>query len=260
MVDNSDYVKIVRLPGGRLLVVARRIKAEASKRGLVAIATACAHAEALATKRIELEARYLGRGSSGRVEAGRLDTLIDGALHSIHHTCANAEAREAISPKKARAARKLRAAFFPVSVTAVTQVNYEEQLAQLERIIAHTKQADIKKAIETLALEDEVAVLVDKRAAYELAIQREVQDITYRDVQALRRESHEALCSVVILVLAATLDLKDEAQAAARAALLAPMEEQASIVTAQRRSKGPRTDIDPATDREQPIDPSLVDG
>jgi hypothetical protein len=262
MIESSDYMSLVRLPGGRQLVVVRRMKEVAPGLKLAALSAALQRAEALITERIALEARFVAQrdAGSGRVEGGELDRLIDTACGIIDRTCETALEGERINPAKAKHARTLRAALFPAGLAAVVRVSYEEELAQLIRIKEALGAKEIKAALSALALKDESQLILDNLDAYEAAIKRAGGQVHFKDLAALRRRCHEAMCLVVATVLSTLYDPSDAAHVDGRARLLAPLDEQVSVVRAQRRARGPRTDLDPVTGDELPIDSSLSEG
>ena len=262
MIESSDYMSLARLPGGRQLVVVRRMMEVARPLKLAALIAALQRAEALTTDRIALEARFVAQRDAGsaRVEGGELDQLIDTACGIIDRTCETALVGERINPAKAKHARALRAALFPAGLAAVVKVSYEEELAQLIRIKAALGGKEVEAALGALALKDEAQLILDNIDAYEEAIKRASGQVTFKDVVARRRECHEALCLVVAMVLSAFYDPADAAHVEGRARLLAPLDEQVSVMRAQRRARTPRTDLDPKTGEERPIDPSLSEG
>ena len=257
MIEASSYVEIPRLPGGRALVVSRRIKEIARGLGASAVVAACEQAEGLCEQRTRVEAAFVVARSAGeaREDAGALDALLDTACGSIYRSCESAESGAAVAPLKAQHARKLRAACFPAGLAAVTRVTYEEEFAQLTRIKGVLGEADIKAALAALALDEEAAAILDNLDAYEQAIRHQGRATTFKDVVAARRAAHDALCQLVANILVAYPD----PAAAERAALLAPLVEQVRIVRVQRRANAARTDLNPATGDEQPIEPALAE-
>lgn len=257
MIEASDYVDLPQLPAGRQWVVVRAIKEVARGLKAKAVVGACEDAEGLCERRVQVEAGFvLARGAGeAREEAGELDALLDTACGSIYRACVSAEEGAAAAPAKAAHARKLRVACFPAGLAAVTKVSYEDEVAQLARIKAALGEADLKAAVAALALGEEVATVLNSLDDYEQAIKRQGPAVTFKDVRAARRAAHNALCQLVAHILVAY----PNPESADRAALLAPLIAQVNVVRAQRRADAARTDLDPATGGERPIDPALAE-
>jgi hypothetical protein len=249
-----DFLRILRLPVGRQLLVINQITTLAQARQLTSVVDKCEASRARLAERLKLEARYAAQRAAGktRVDAGPLDALLDDACAAIHDVC-QTQSRRSSSPAKARHAELLLTICFPAGLAPVVSASYEQQFAQLTRIAAALSEAEPQAALAALALAEEADTITANLAAYEQAIAQLANLVTDKDLRAIRDATHADLCAIVAMILGQFHSHEDPDHAAARAELLAPLRTQEAILTASRRARKPITDLDPDTGEERPV-------
>lgn len=183
--------------------------------------------------------------SRARPELRDTDLSADGYASTICSRVKDAHKGRKKGDPVIEGARQLLSRLFPSGLTAVTQINYEDELVELDRIVTALEgpeaswvdPLDLAKPLAGLK-----AVLVDYRdgvnAPTKLAIE-------YKSVQAARVASHRGMLAVIAKI-AGQYSGSTPAHDAARAELMQPLLEAVEAQQAQRARH--------ATDEEEEVE------
>lgn len=260
MSDASERINQIKLPAGRGAYAVRQVKEAASDHNLPDVVARCVLAEGayVTQDRAEVTWGVVQQQGTAREEAGALDRQIDSVIQITYDTC-QAQRRLAVvgivSPH-AEAADLIIRRCFPLGAQAITNSPYEVEALKLREIVEAFADPEVAAAAQLLGVSAHLQFIADNAAAYEVLTKRLSAQMTGRQLAIIRDHAHDELCELIALILAQT---PGDALAPARSALLAPIDQQSSILRAQRKARRPTTDLDPATGDERPLSPIAED-
>jgi hypothetical protein len=260
MSDASERINQIKLPAGRGAYAVRRVKEAASNHNLPDVVARCELTEAayVAQDRAEVAWGVVQRQGTAREEASALDRQIDSVIQSTYDTC-QAQRKLAvagITSPHAEAADLIIRRCFPLGTRPITYSPYEVEALKLREIAEAFADPKVAAAAQLLGVSAHLQFIADNAAAYEAFSKRVSAQMTSRQLAILRDHAHDELCELIALILAQT---PGDALAPVRAALLSPIDQQSSILRAQRKARRLTTDIDPATGDERPLSPLAED-
>jgi hypothetical protein len=249
----SDVIELVQLPVGRCQVALLACAEIAAARGVPELQARCEAVAGRAARQLELELDWRATRDKGqtREAASALDKLLDGMVMSIELACqAPLRAAQAgLKTPATEAAARLYPAILPLGAGSVVKGSYEDQYTLMRSLVDRAGQGTAPQDAALLGVDVYIQVISDKLDDYKVAIRRAGRPIVFRDVSAGRAQLHEEVCELWALALARTYG-DDPGAMDLRAALLAPLTEQLSIVRAARAARVQPTDLDPATGDE----------
>ncbi|MBA2664442.1 MAG: hypothetical protein H0U74_19300 [Bradymonadaceae bacterium] len=251
--SNARYVKSYKLSVGRRLVsllamlgAARRFNdAEIEVQAEEAIA----HDRSVRTLLTVWQRDR--KGSHGtRPEAVRIDNQLDRAMSACHgHTRNILRSMDAEEPV-AIVAREFDEAFFTDGPGAITGLQFEDQLAAVEELIARWRSPAWQDKIAMLGLEMFVSRVEALVGPYREAIQNPTsRTITWSKLRAADHDGQENLLAVVARIVG-TWGKASEEHVERRLAYLAVFNDQNERIASYRRRRRKAPDIDPDTGRE----------
>lgn len=228
------YSKNTQLSPGRARVALDQLLAVAIAMQLNDLARACREGLALAARLVELVAkRRAQRTTRGGGEAKTVDRKMDKLIRALCRRLedlADSLEDEALGERAAELVEQL----FPKGYYAVTSLPYEDELAEVTRIIKVFTEGEAAADVAAL----ELGMLVDRidrlLPAYAEALELR-QLVTAGDVRSARDEMHAATCAVVAFVL---FHFRKPEEEEVRARLLAPFDDQYARAAEARKRKG----------------------
>lgn len=247
----ANYIDLKRMPTGRHAYALTEVLARTEHAGLSAMSAAVEEAQKTAeeTLQMELEWRHVlnARKTTARGDAVAIDRLVDAQIVAIHKALESDRVGDPGDPV-VDAAEQVLTLLFPDGPGAITNLEFEEQLGRMDAIFTLVDQ-QLTAPVQTLGLGrklDRLKRLVDE-FRQELGA-GPAHALTYDDVKAQRAQLHEATCQAIAAILYLAPD------AATRAELLAPIDDQQRRVTEARRRHAPVSDVDPETGEELQAD------
>lgn len=242
----ADYIDLKRMPAGRHAYALAEVQARATGATLAAVEPAKRVADE--TLEVELQWRHVlsARKSRARGDAVAVDRQVDAQIVAIHKGLESDLVGDPGDPM-VDAASKVLTLLFPDGPGAVTGLEFEEQLGRMDAMLKLLDQ-DLAAQVQTLGLARKIVRL--KRLVEEFRLElgaRVDHALSFDDVKAQRELLHEATCQAVAAILHLAPD------AATRAELLEPLDDQQRRVSEARRRHSQPTDVDPLTGEELPV-------
>jgi len=213
---------------------------------------------------LELDWRGYRRATEYGAEAQQIDYELDRAVSALHAVLTATVDLHGASSARGVRARLVIERLFPKGVRHVIHLPYHEEDHTVNAMLERTRsEPELVEAVRELDLGPVIARVTEVHARYRQALPRRSHAVTFEQVQAARREGHELLAEVVVLVRGVLLrgGLEEHHAAQLEAALREVLRQNAAIKRSyQRRRRA--TDVDPETgaDVEEEGDDGEVEG
>jgi len=199
---------------------------------------------------LELDWRGHQRVKEYGAEAQRIDYELDRAVGALHAVLTATVDLHGASSTRGVHARLMIDRLFPKGVRHVIHLAFHEEEHMVNAMLERTRsEPELVEAVRELELGPVIERVTELHARYRLALPRKPSKaVTYEQVQAARREGHELLCEVVVLVRGVLLrgGLEEHQVAQLDAALREVLRQNEAIKRPYRR-RGLETDVDPET-------------
>ena len=248
----SDLVRLSVFTTGRALFVLKLLSEMDTIIRRPALLRAIQRAQAAANAARSLNLKWwtqLGR-SGARGRASEIDNDIDRNLGAIGSRCRSLVDALGADDDLGGQAVDFMERWFPQSVVAVTTLPFEDELEEVEELLAGTTGEGVDAATaEALGLAPFLRKLTALVPKFRAELEKQpVGSVTLNEVRAVRKVMHEALCVVVAGLVYEFAEEAAEVQAAVRK----PVEDQEARLSDLRRGRRRVVvDVDPISGVEE---------
>lgn len=245
---------------GRLLFGLAQVRAAALAQGFTKLVSHCDLAIAHGHSTRELERRWAGEPANGGTNpiAQRIDALVDGTLGAIRdHAVAQTRGADPGDPIHDQVAAFVKA-LFPVSVHAVTSLQYIDELAAVDDIV-ELLNGKLAQSVDQLGLGRLTKRLADLAEQYRDALGAPpTTQVQWDHVRAARAEGQGLLLETVAVIVGKHHQRTAEGTAL-RLELLGPILKQNEAIGQYLRARRAVRDVDPASGKDTTDTPASVE-
>lgn len=201
MAELTDFIKLSRLPTGRLIHCLRETHERSEQMRLDDVTAACERAieHAVATQKLERE--YAKRKRKGRAtpEALKLDPILDSQVRMFRDVLQiHLKSLHEGEPLHERTSKML-AHLFPRGVAAITNLPYVEQHIACEDLVREA--AEFRDVLEALSLKRPLEAIAETTARYGDALHKNSVSPDFAAVRAHRAKGLVLLAEVIAIAV-----------------------------------------------------------